>query len=122
MLRYSSGGSRLVAESWNLTGNNGWLTPNIVKSIGLTTLARALSLLSSQKRANAKSGSGKHPDKPEILDNSEQQPTDKTVIACDKRRIAPFIPSHDITRGLVHALQALLAYMLMLAIMLVLLL
>lgn len=37
------------------------------------------------------------------------------------RMIAPFIPAHDIPRGAIHALQALLGYTLMLAVMYVLL-
>jgi copper transporter 1 len=59
---------------------------------------------------------------PDIQDASEptMQQSPSTSLARptrNLRRIAPFIPAHDFPRGAIHASQALLGYLLMLAVM-----
>ncbi|KAI0314988.1 Ctr copper transporter [Amylostereum chailletii] len=57
------------------------------------------------------SSSGSPVEADELPHNEDQQ----ALVSRRARVIAPFIVSHDVTRGLMYALQALLSYILMLA-------
>ncbi|KAF9821861.1 hypothetical protein IEO21_00291 [Rhodonia placenta] len=96
-----------IFERW-VAATRGILTDHWRRRILLTTIIRAFSILAGCHPANDSQASSPSLENKDNGLDIEERPI---------RTVEPFMLSHDLPRGVLYALQALLAYLLMLSVM-----
>ncbi|KAF8273769.1 Ctr copper transporter [Lactarius quietus] len=108
-----TGGDNLFFKSWR-PSSNGAIAGASIALVFLAILER--SLFSTRGALEARWRRRKPAAKEEDVFEDEPGPT-RSPIVQQRRTIPPFVFSHDIVRGALYSLQALLSYALMLAVM-----